>query len=307
MITSTAEVGSDGVVRAAAANLNSRFLQLRQCPPGGRPTRKVWPLELHARRIHSAPDTPFRIVAGAAHSGRARGIMRSVRGERAGSNPDTAEQVWRCLSVQSPESYVALAAEFSDETRSIIDQEMVELEEVTLLPPREHFHDPCAMLIVRVIDTDGFPVSDFDLLFTDHTGNPDGLPRGFLVDRQKNRRSPNHITFYFNHAALVGAAEVTEPGDSSRVLRPALQGLKGLGFRITARPDKGLVSYVPAEYVGTERSLLDVLLPNQTTMLEIVLKRLVDRSTAGFDRATGPRRSFKRLKPEGSITEDDAE
>lgn len=302
----TAELGSDGVVRAAAANLNSRFVQLRQQYVGGRSTRKSWPLELRANRINAAPTTPFRLIKGAAHSGEERGIMRSLQKEQSDTGLDTTEQVWRCLMVQSTEAYGELARAFTEETEQVVEDERVEIVKVRLLPDREHLHDPCAMLVVRVVDTEGFPVTDFDLLFTDHTGNPDGLPRGFLVDRQLNRRAPNHLTFFFNHAALTGAPAVTDPRDPTRILRPAMTGLQGLGFRVVARPDNGLVSYMPAEYTAEQRSMLDALRPHQTTLLEIVLQRLVDGAVATFDRSTAPRRSFKDVKRSGPLEEDAA-
>lgn len=304
--TYTAEMGSDGVVRAAAANLNSRYVLLRQQYVGGRLTKKPWPLELRANRINAAPNTPFRLIQGAAHSGEARGIMRSLQAGTPDTGLDTTEQVWRCLTVQSMEAYRELNKVFTEETARIVEHERVEIEAVRLLPDREHIHDPCAMLVVRVVDTEGFPVTDFDLLFTDHTGNPDGLPRGFLVDRQQNRRAPNHLTFFFNHAALTGAPAVADPRNPARELRPALTGLKGLGIRITARPDNGFVFYMPAEYIAEQRSMLDALRPHETTLLEIVLQRLVDGSVAAFDKATAPRRSFKDVKLSGPIDEDAA-
>jgi len=300
----TGELGSDGVVRAAAANLNARYIQLRQKHVGGATDRATWPLELQANRIYSAPATAFRLIEGAAHSGTKRGIMRSLKEETLYEKLDTTRHVWRCLTVSSSGEYDNLTRAFAEESAAIAERELVEVEEVKLLPDRTYIHDPYTMLIVRVVDTAGRPVTDFDLVFTDQTGNPDGLPQGFLGDRQRNQRAGNHLTFYFNHSALNGAPAVMDPRHPSEELRPELKGLTGLGIHIKARPDQGLVSYVPGMYLTDKRPMLDALRPNETTLLEIVLQRLVDGSMAGFDPGTDPRRSFKKSKLAGSIGEE---
>ncbi len=120
---------------------------------------------------------------------------------------------------------------------------------------------PTSMLIVKVLDTAGESVNDYDLLFTVGPAySPDALPQGFFLDRQRNQRSPNTLTYFFDYAALSSVHE--------------------FGFIITPRPGAGPVHYTPAEYRGTL-----FLQPDETTMLEIVLERQLEESIFTLRRA----------------------
>jgi len=110
------------------------------------------------------------------------------------------------------------------------------------------------MVIIRVIDSAGQPVPDFDLLLTAGPEySPDHLPRGFFIDRQRNRRATNMLTFYFDYTAMSSVRE--------------------LGFRLESRPSSGPVHFAPAEFRGK-----NILRPHQTLLLEIeVTRRIEDR------------------------------
>jgi hypothetical protein len=108
-----------------------------------------------------------------------------------------------------------------------------------------------SMLTIKVRDELG-PVDDFDFLLTAGARyDPDALPRGFFLDRQRNQIAPNTITYFFDYEAL--------------------SQVQHLGFRIAARPATGPMHYRPAEYRDTL-----FLRPHETTLLEIVLKRVLE-------------------------------
>lgn len=111
---------------------------------------------------------------------------------------------------------------------------------------------PTSMMIVKVIDSTGHPVDDYDLLLTAGPNySADALPRGFFVDRQRNTLARNTLTYFFDHASLAQSRE--------------------FGFLLSPRPSTGPVSYGPVQF----RSKM-FLRPNETTMIEITLDRLLD-------------------------------
>ena len=68
----TGEPESDGVVRAAAANLNATYLRLVQEADGA--TSK-----LVVEGLTNAPDIAFKIVPGRSHTGPDMGILKASR------------------------------------------------------------------------------------------------------------------------------------------------------------------------------------------------------------------------------------
>jgi hypothetical protein len=176
----TGERGSDGVVRLAAANLNYRYLRLRQ--HGG---------ALRLAEARTSRPVPFVVAQGASHG-------------------------------------------------SILD-----LQHAAGVPTAS-----TSMAVFRVRDDTGRPVRDFDLLLTAGPDyDPDALPRGFFLDRQRNLVSPESLTYYFNHAAL------------ARTPR--------LGIRIRPRPDSGPVRYAACEFRGEM-----FVEAHQTTLVDIELERV---------------------------------
>ncbi len=98
-------------------------------------------------------------------------------------------------------------------------------------------------------------------MFTAGPGySPDALPRGFAIDRQRNQRSPNTITYFFDYAVM--------------------RDIKEFGFKIEARPDAGPVHYQPAEYRGSM-----FLQPDETAMVEVVLTRVLSPAVFTLSRA----------------------
>ncbi len=113
-----------------------------------------------------------------------------------------------------------------------------------------------SMVVFRVVDDRGELLSDYDLYFTaGPDASPDALPKGFFIDRQRNSKHPGKLTYFLDHSKIANVP---------------------IGFRVDARPDNGLAYYKPA-YIDPQR-LEGVLRPHETLMVEIVLRRELDRA-----------------------------
>ncbi|MEM6819108.1 MAG: phospholipase [Pseudomonadota bacterium] len=294
----TGETGSDGVVRVAAANMNARYIRFEQEAPRTSKGKLVAPM-LEPTEVKTSPTTAMRIVRGAAHSGSDKGIMRSVyRPENHPRGKDVTDSILQCLAVTDKEAYKALTADHAQQSTTVQKEEQIEVEERLLLRDPVFVHDRYSMVIFRITDDQDYPVNDFDLLITAGTeGDPNRLPSGFLVDRQQNRRSRNTVTLYFNYDVMIGTPEIRHDG---RVIRDASDGAGCLGFRIDARPTDGFVHYLPCEAKADAEKLKQVLQPNQTTLIDIQLSRVVHKPVFEIDKTkTSPAetRDFKRIKP----------
>jgi len=110
------------------------------------------------------------------------------------------------------------------------------------------------MLCLRVVDDKGNLIEDYDAAFTaGEEASPDLLPQGFFRDRQSNSKHPGRLTYYLDHEKLSSVA---------------------VGFEVTARPTEGLVRYRKASI--HPQAMGAILRPNETLLVEIVLRRLVD-------------------------------
>lgn len=293
----TGESGSDGVVRVASANLNAGLLVLEQ-GRGESPDALV-----PVGGLKRAPRSAFRLIGGAAHSGREHGILRSVETARGGAGGELVDALLRCLRVQDAAAYTRLCDDFDAETAAVQAAEKVEVEKVRLLPDRLHIHDRGSLVVFRLRDSEGHALSDFDLLLTGAGDSPDRLPEGFLRDRQRNSRMRSTLSFFFNHDLMVGCDGIPHPGRAGRWAREATVGVDRLGLRVNARPHKGLVHYRQATIAAEPKLLRQVLRPNETTLVDIVLKRRVDREVFGFERAGSVRR-FDRIGASGEVVDD---
>ena len=296
--TYTGETGSDGVVRVAAANLNSTRVRLVQSE-----VSKVRGGEIEApdlkltgsAAVTDAPQTALRVVAGKSHSGTRMGIMRSVSA-RAGAHKDaeTVSAIIDCLKVTGRRGYLALCERFDEETDQVQEAERKEVETHLLLSDNFFIHDRYSMVIFRLRDESDRVVEDFDLVLTAGPGNdPNHLPKGFAIDRQANKRDRGTITYFFNWDVMAGCEAVMHEG---RVLRPASPGAKSLGLRINPRPSEGFVHYLPCEITASTKLLKSILRPNQTTLVDIVLRRVIRRGLFELDQGT-QQRGFKNTQP----------
>lgn len=297
----TGEIGSDGVVRAAAANLNATWLRLQQDMPVPKGGGKRPVLEMsHLRRVETrrAPEVAFALLPGLSHSGKSMGILRSVRDDAKAHATVTA--ILQCLRVSDARGYRALCAEFAAATRQVEEAERYEREQVPVLPDREYFHDPHSMLIARVMDDAGQRLGDFDLLLTaGPEDSPNHLPANFLSDRQRNRRHPGTLSFFINYAAMTGAPPVIDANGKER--RAALIGTNSLGLMVKPVELGPFVHHVPARMKATVERLQLFLRPHETTLVDIVLRRIVRRGAFELDTSLA-RGSFKNQPPGLPVT-----
>ena len=270
--SSTGEAGSDGVVRVAAANLAYGWLSLRQgakkvaMAGGGEATL----LEYDDKLRGSQPGA-FGVVPEASHSGNKLGILRSPTLANADEKP-VVGAILDALSVGTKTAYAALTAAWAKAT---------EAEQAGAGKHRRFFQ-----IIFQITDDQGARVTDFDvLLLAGAKYDPDKLRKGFYVDKQVNKHSPEHITFYLDYDVMM---EV--PDDQ-------------FGFRIVARPDKGFAYYQPTEFRSVAKALDDFVDPNTTLYVDIVLRRLVDQETARFGPIDGTPGEFGKVKPSGNLVE----
>lgn len=273
----TGEDGSDGVVRIAAANLNANHavLTLATAANGN---EAIDTLDLQLTR---APRTAFKLIAGAAHSGRALGIM-------AHAAPATVEAILRCLQVNSATTYAALCDAFDSENAQR-DGDKVELESAGPFVPRVHIHDPRSLLIVRLTDESGRALNGGGFLFTaGDSASPDLMPEGFMLDRQAHPDRPSVLSLFLNYALLAGAARVSDPRNTRKTLRAATVAHQPYGARIQPADLNGLVHHALAQSAAHD-DLLEILGPHQTTVLDVVLPRKMHE---GMFRLT------RRLTPE---------
>ncbi len=256
----TGEDGSDGVVRIAAANLNARHAVLS--PPSGGSGGDILALNLSR-----GPRCAFKLIAGAAHSGDELGIMASAA-------PATMQAILRCLQVRSASDYGALCDAFEHENDAR-DADKVELEPAGLFAPRVHIHDPRSLLIVRLGDEAGEPLTGAGFLLTAGTpASPDLLPEGFLLDRQANSKQRTTISLFLDHSLLAGDDRVADPRNSRKTLRPAVASRQPYGASVQPLDLGGLVHHALAQSAAGD-DLLAILGPHQTTVLDVVLPRKI--------------------------------
>ncbi len=298
--TYTGELGSDGVIRSAAANQNGQYVKLEQPLPVW--DGKQWqskPLEI--KEFREAPISAFRIVSRKSHSGDTMGIMKSVNREPGDAkSAETVKTIFRCLQVKTIDDYAKLCTEFDTETNQVQSEGLLETEN-RILGKSYYIHDRYAMLIMRVRDSEGYPVTDFDLLLTGPNHDPNGLPSGFLADRQCNQVNRSTITYFFNYDVLQGRKALNLNGEQLK----ELPGIKELGLIVRPRPDKGFVRYMACE-LEASKQLFDIALrPNSTTMIDIYLHRMVSKEVFRFEQLNNanqtPEGSFSNVKPGNEI------
>lgn len=296
----TGEPGSDGVVRAAAANLNATYMRIVQRVDENLGSEFV------VDDVTTSPDTAFKIVPGRAHSGEQIGIMRSV-GDNSQEHPTVAATL-RCLEVETPEAYTSLSDAFAAENDVTQAQERVDV--VSQLGfEATYIIDRFSMAVFLVRDDLGNAIGDYDLKLTavqagareGALASADVLPKGFLQDRQRNRRRRGALTFYVNQDLMTGCEEVRHPRTHA-ILRPAQPGIRALGVQLEPHLNKGFAHFVAGELDADKTTIKRVLQPNQTTLVEIVMKRVVHEGVMRLDRLDRRKdTSFANSPPGGPI------
>lgn len=306
--TYTGESGSDGVVRVASANLEGRYIQLSQPAPEKTSSNKLITKDFEITDFSDAPKTPLRIVTNKSHSGEKMGILRSVKRNVAeDESSELIEAIQNCINVKSQADYDALYEQFESETAIVQEFEQVETEDRLLFKPRYFIHDKYTMVIFRVTDHEGHAVTDYDLLITaGEDSDPNHLPAGFFVDRQRNRVNPEIITYFLNFDVIHGTEAVIDSNGTE--IRPALTGIHSLGLEIRPRPEDGFVRYLPCRIKATQDLFEKALKANCTTLIDIVLQRIVytevfELELLGDKMPSGKKASFKDVEPGNDIAE----
>jgi hypothetical protein len=265
------EPGSDGVVRVAGANLNYRYFAVEQ---SGELLRRNPPtfrlVEDPQQPVRMPQEVPLGVYQGYSHCGRKMGIMGCIEAQSAAPQPVVAD-ILRCLQIDSSEGYLARSAALAALTRA-----------------QQDGRDRYAMLIFHIHDDRGnrFGRDDFDVLLLGGSHfRPQLLPKGFFQDRQLNARTGN-LVYYLN------VDKMNEIKDGR------------FGVRIVARPASGFSYYFAGEFRSDGAAYTDIVAPNQTTYVDITLRRQVDKNVFRFEPAIGPRRSFRKVKPAGTPIED---
>lgn len=282
----TGEEGSDGVARVAGANPNTRWLSLAQeavSPAPQSPHGALAPL-LHTTAHEAVDGLAMCLVPGRSHSGSTMGIMGAVIDD-GGADP-VVDAIVSCLGVQTRAEYDQLAGDFELESERVQAAHQLERLDAGERFERTIIHDVTTMLIVRVNDDHGYPVNDFDLKLTaGQDSSPDRLPPGFLIDRQRNERAPNTVTLYLNYTRLTGAEAIF---NHEQPLRAALRPAPGIGLSITPFPLNGFVRYLPAALPASTAHMHSLISPNQTTVIDITLRRIVGSGTYRLTRNLEP-------------------
>jgi hypothetical protein len=250
----TGEAGSDGVVRVCATNMNFTYGKLVQdkalsCQSFDKQCTSQFKLE--AIRFPQE-KCAFEIIPKASHSNKKMGIINSITLGNA-ANKLLVQRIFSCLAV----------------TR------LAEYQQVSLLMSQtmagRQRKSRYSMLVVRVRDDLGYRVED--LLCGDdyHAGK---LPKGLVIDKQRNSVTANVISLYLDATKL--------------------QKLKAgkLGIKLIARPDKGFSYYKSAEYHCTPEQVSQLLKPDETTILDLVIERFISADTFSFAQV-GDAPSFK--------------
>lgn len=272
----TGEVGSDGVVRVAAANLNASAIELEQEFSGLDPSAQRVSFRVNGPK--RAQPTAFAILPGRSHSGEDKGILRSIGPHDRQGHPTVAAVV-RCLLVRDSDDYKELCEAFASETEAVVAEERVELPADFLLADHCQIRDCHTMLVFRVRDDQGHVVEDFDFLLTAGDANdPNLLPRGFLTDRQRNQRNRGTVTYFLNYDVLKGCPEVVDPREGTRpLLRARIAGVEKLGIEVDPHKasERFFVRYAMAQVSASREQFEAVIRPHQTTLVDIVLRRMV--------------------------------
>lgn len=268
----TGELGSDGVVRAAAANLNAAYIRLEQKSPkeGDAET------ELEVKEFKETYRTAFTLVKDKAHSGDKLGIMRSIKANDEAH--ETLASILQCIKVNNANDYKNVCDKFDHQTKDALTdpEEILEVDLNILLPDKYFITDPMSMLIVKIRDEDGREIGDCDIVFTGPGNDPNKLPHGFLADRQRNTFNKGTVTFFFNHSAMAGGPEVKH---GERTLRAERKGVKQLGLLIDPHNNSGFAHYIKGRINAGGQELDKILSANRTTLMEIVMKRIVHEGT----------------------------
>jgi len=76
-------------------------------------------------------------------------------------------------------------------------------------------------------------------------------------------------------------------GTPANAFRDALPGITRMGLKVNPRPNEGFVRFVPCEIIANADLLEKVLKPNSTTLVDIVIQRVVSKEVFRLNILTG--------------------
>lgn len=274
------EAGSDGVVRVACANLNYSIIRLIE--NGGNSISVLHrgeDLKCKLLRLDGNIQRPaavaLGVVPGASHSGKNKGIMLSITRRNVHNKP-VVNEIFKCLKVNSETAYKDRISKLKTLTRQTQEKD------------RHSKTHRYIMIVFMIYDDQGDPINDYDLfILAGDKYDPDKLPKGFFKDKQLNTKHPNHLIYYLDYDVLKTINN------------------KRIGFRIIARPRRldSFSYYHAVEYRAKAGELTQILKPNETIYLQIVLHRYVDKEVFRLDEGIKEQHSFKDTEPSGEDIE----
>ncbi len=92
-------------------------------------------------------------------------------------------------------------------------------------------------------------------------------------DRLYNKHYKGILTYFVNHAVMVGTNEVMDI--DGKVYWNVLPGAKSLGFRNRPYLNTNLMHYLVAKLQVTHHWLSEFLKPHQTTMVDVTMRHVV--------------------------------
>ncbi|MAZ77257.1 MAG: phospholipase [Legionellaceae bacterium] len=274
----TAETGSDGVIRLASANLNSQYICLAQDKANQ---------QLTVKQHQTSPATAFAIVPGVSHSGAEHGILRSIK--KTHDNHPTVNLILACMIVKDAQSYEKIVNLFNAQNETIQQLERVNVIESKTFPDRYMIQDQDSMIMFRLRDNYGHIINDYAIRLTAKDHSPSALAPGFFIDRQKNAKQNGALTYYVNYDVMNGCPAIVY---HDKAIRPELHSMQMFGLNVIAQPDNGLVHYQPADLMANQNYLREFIKPNQTTMIDIVMNRVLESELFTLTTEQTPR-SFK--------------
>jgi hypothetical protein len=276
------EDGSDGVIRAAAANLNLTHLRYEATASARRLTtedvvrlRERARLPEDAEHYHLAASSrpgrdgrevvPFAITYNTAPTGGQLGIVDGAR-NRVQVEP-LLEEALGTVNVTQWRTRVASFAAVTETSRGMAAGGRIGGLFGAKNWSRQAQYDGHCQLIVRLSDQDGRPVPALDVFFGRVPGADRATDVSDLIQHtHRNRVSPNVLTFYLR---------VERWDADTRTWRNRLADVDGLVLEVSADdPRTGEVQYVPFRHEFTGTELRDLLVPHTSTVVDIEMVRV---------------------------------
>ncbi len=207
------------------------------------------------------------VVPKAAHADQ-MGIMAGV--PEKGDHP-TLMGILKVLNIKSRAQYKALVKEFKISTE--------ELQKTESYCDGSKL-DRYSQLVVRIMDSAGNALSDYAIELLDFERKSHRFPTGFLASSAKCMSSPHHYIFYLNYDQI------------SKVIGGRV------GLRVQTVTQSPLVFYEDFYFEGPASDVQNLLQPNQTTYLDLVMKRKLNKNVFRLTKNTSYQKIERQAGPD---------